>query len=376
MTVSDRSIKDAEEAGERLLAEHRSDDPFAAAFKATRMPMIITDPRQADNPIIFSNAAFSTLTGYAREELIGRNCRLLQGPQTDKAVVAQIRAAVEDERSLAVDVLNYRKDGTPFWNALFLSPVRSQAGDVIYFFASQLDFTRMKERQSELAAARSLAEEEVARRTKDLRDALEAKTLLVHEVDHRVKNNLLTIASILKLQARLTRDDTVRRTLHSVLGRVEALSTVQRKLFTTADVEHFDGADFARDLATDMIGAVRRDDIELTFNLSPVLIPAAKASPLAFILHELVADAVRRGLGDGGGKLHLCVERLNGQFHIEMRDTAVARDAGGEEQDFSRMILETCARQVGATITREINGSETVVDVLLPVDSHGEGKTS
>ena len=369
MTVSDSSKRDARDAGNRLLAEHLSEDPFAAAFKATRMPMIITDPRQPDNPIIFSNSAFSDLTGYSQEELIGRNCRLLQGAATDMTVVQDIREAVRSEQSIAVDILNYRKDGTTFWNALFISPVRDQAGEVIYFFASQLDFTQVKERQSELAAARSAAENEVVRRTKDLRDALEAKTLLVHEVDHRVKNNLLTIASILKLQARLTRDETVRRTLRTVLDRVEALSTVQRKLFTTADVERFDVADFARDLATDVVGALRRDDIELSFNVSPVFVPAIKASPLALILNELVGDAVRRGLRDGGGKLHLCVERLNGHFHIEVRDTMDQQDVSGEEQEFSRMILETCARQVSATITRTENGRETVVDVELPVES-------
>lgn len=69
--------------------------------------------------------------------------------------------------------------------------------------------------------------------------------MLVHEVDHRVKNNLLTIASIVKLQARMSQDETVRKTLPSVLNRVEALSTVQRKLFNDDDVGHFDVADFA-----------------------------------------------------------------------------------------------------------------------------------
>ena len=84
----------ARDAGERLLAEHVSEDPFAAAFKATRMPMIITDPRQHDNPIIFSNPAFSELTGYSADELLGENCRLLQGPETNPAAVVKIREAI------------------------------------------------------------------------------------------------------------------------------------------------------------------------------------------------------------------------------------------------------------------------------------------
>ena len=80
----------------------------------------------------------------------------------------------------------------------------------------------------------------MARRTRDLSEALKAQTILVHEVDHRVKNNLLTIASIVKLQARMSDSEVVKRTLFSVLNRVEALSTVQRKLFTSSDLGRFD----------------------------------------------------------------------------------------------------------------------------------------
>ena len=112
MNSEENSKQNAREAGDRLLAEHVSEDPFAAAFKATRMPMLITDPRQPDNPIIFSNKAFSQLTGYSQDELVGRNCRLLQGPDSDQTAITQLREAIAAERSLEVDILNYRKDGS------------------------------------------------------------------------------------------------------------------------------------------------------------------------------------------------------------------------------------------------------------------------
>ena len=78
---------DAWQMTDRLTHELGKGDPFAAAVRATRMPMIITDPRQDDNPIVFANDAFLTLTGYARDEIMGRNCRFLQGADTDKAAV-------------------------------------------------------------------------------------------------------------------------------------------------------------------------------------------------------------------------------------------------------------------------------------------------
>lgn len=367
MTDNSHNRQDARDAGERLVAGHASEDPFAAAFKATRMPMLITDPRQQDNPIIFCNSAFCKLTGYSNDELIGTNCRLLQGPDTDPSAVSRLRQAINAEEDLAIDILNYRKDGSKFWNALFVSPVRDASGEVIYFFASQLDFTDIKSKEAELARARHLAEEEVALRTADLTDALRAKTTLVHEVDHRVKNNLLTIASIVKLQARMTENSVVERTLMSVLNRVEALSTVQRKLLNDEEVGHFDVADFANTLMLDKIGALKRSDIRMTTDLREVVVPATKASPLALIINELVGDAIRRGLSDGGGEIHLEIRRLNGHFLIRVVDTVSPVDVDQEEAAFSETMLEACLKQLRAKMDRVVTGHRTDVSVTLSV---------
>ena len=154
---------------EALDYEHGRADPFAAAVRATRMPMVITDPSQADNPIVFCNAAFQTLSGYDRDEIIGRNCRFLQGPDTNPDDVTRIRAAIEAQTDIAVDLLNYRKDGTQFWNALYLSPVRNDAGEVVFFFASQLDVTDRVQAQTIIAEQKSAVERQVEARTADLK---------------------------------------------------------------------------------------------------------------------------------------------------------------------------------------------------------------
>jgi len=117
---------------------------FFAAIEMTRMPMVLTDPNQPDNPIVFVNRAFLDLTQYREEELLGRNCRLLQGEQTDPATVAELRAAVAEQRAVAVDILNYKADGRPFWNGLFAGPVFDEGGKLLYWFASQMDITRRR----------------------------------------------------------------------------------------------------------------------------------------------------------------------------------------------------------------------------------------
>ncbi|MGK9067390.1 histidine kinase famiy protein [Stutzerimonas chloritidismutans] len=129
---------------------------FFAAVETTRMPMIVTDPNRDDNPIIFANRAFLEMTGYDSEELVGHNCRFLQGPETDRAVVAQVREAVAERREVSVELINYRKDGSTFWNALFISPVYNDAGELIYFFASQLDVSRRRDAEEALRQAQKM----------------------------------------------------------------------------------------------------------------------------------------------------------------------------------------------------------------------------
>jgi len=117
---------------------------FFAAVEMTRMPMVVTDPNQDDNPIVFVNGAFLDLTGYTQEDVLGRNCRFLQGPDSDRATVAEVRQALQEQRAVSVDLLNYKADGEPFWNALFIGPIFDQEGQLLYFFASQMDITERR----------------------------------------------------------------------------------------------------------------------------------------------------------------------------------------------------------------------------------------
>ena len=129
---------------------------FFAAVSTTRMPMIVTDPSQHDNPIVFANPAFINMTGYSRDELIGRNCRLLQGPDSDRETIAELRRSIEQRRETSVEILNYKKNGAAFWNALFMSPVFDADGRLVYYFASQLDVTRRRDAEEALRQAQKM----------------------------------------------------------------------------------------------------------------------------------------------------------------------------------------------------------------------------
>ena len=360
---------DAWHLTDRLNAEHGKGDPFAAAIRATRMAMIVTNPRERDNPIVFVNDAFLRLSGYGRDEIMGSNCRFLQGPDTDRGAVRQVREAVEERRDIAIDLLNYRKDGTPFWNALYMSPVVNEAGELLYFFASQMDVTDRVDAHMRTLNEKEHFEREVAKRTRDLTEALAAKTMLVHEVDHRVKNNLQMIASLLTMQTRTIADPAARASMNSMLERVEALGTVHRRLYQSRDVERFDVAAFAQDLADDLVRGSGRSDVRLHLDLEAVEVPVEKAPPVALMINELITNALKHGFArERGGLLSVSVRPDGAHIAIRVQD-----DGHGMPEhptgtgSFGKRLIESLARQLAASIAWHPANPGTRVELRLPL---------
>lgn len=110
----------------------------------------LCDLARPDAPLIYVNRGFEHLTGYTRDEVVGRNCRFLQGADTDRATVQQIRSSVTAGQPLIVDLLNYRKDGSRFWNRLSLRPVRAADGALTHIIGIQSDMTRLKDIEEQL----------------------------------------------------------------------------------------------------------------------------------------------------------------------------------------------------------------------------------
>lgn len=356
---------------EALDYEHGRADPFAAAVRATRMPMVITDPEQPDNPIVFCNESFQSLTGYDREEIIGRNCRFLQGPETDRESVAEVRRAIEAKTDIAVDLLNYRKDGSTFWNALYLSPVRNDDGDVVFFFASQLDVTERVEAQRIIAEQKQQVEREVEARTADLQAALNAKTLLLHEVDHRVKNNLTMIGSLLRLQARTISDPAISAKLEAMLERVDALATVHRRLYQSSDITRFDVGAFAENLIGDVVGASGRDNIKIDAETVCIEVPSSKAAALGLILNEVSTNAIKHAFADGrSGTIILRSKLVENQAIVEISDNGPGLvPADGLSDGLGKVLISRLAKQVGAKAQWSDAAPGVRFSLSFPVDN-------
>ncbi|MEY4722432.1 MAG: hypothetical protein RIQ46_2157 [Pseudomonadota bacterium] len=134
----------------------------------SKVAAVVSDPKRPDNPIVACNEAFMKLTGYSREEIVGRNCRFLRGDRTEPEQTAMLREAVAARRPAMVELINYRKDGTPFRNAVMIAPLFDEDGEVSYFLGSQIAI------DDEGASRHEQARELIAGLSKRQRQILEA----------------------------------------------------------------------------------------------------------------------------------------------------------------------------------------------------------
>jgi len=249
---------------------------FSQAMAQTRMAVCLTDPHREDNPIVFVNRAFIELTGYPGAELLGRNCRLLQGPDTDPATIAEMRRAIVEQEVVVVELRNYRKDGTAFWNALHLGPIHDSEGRLQYYFGSQWDVTSLRVAQ---------VEERMSR-------------MFTRELAHRMKNMFAVVAGVVSLCAR---HEGVPRVAVAINERIAALGRAHEDAFTSELNDHVELGRVARHtLAPYLDSAASR----ITIRGQKVMLAAATVSLIGLALHELAVNALKHGaLSDESGRI-------------------------------------------------------------------------
>ncbi|RLM83835.1 PAS domain S-box protein [Halobellus sp. Atlit-38R] len=127
--------------------QQREKDLLWQAIEKANSPLLMAEPGSDDNPIVYVNEAFEHLTGYTASELIGRDCRIFQGKSTRQEPVTELREAIDNEEQVTVELRNYQRDGTEFWNRVTISPVYDTDGELVRFLGTQEDITEYKEQE-------------------------------------------------------------------------------------------------------------------------------------------------------------------------------------------------------------------------------------
>jgi PAS domain S-box-containing protein len=190
-----------------------------AALDSSVSGIIITDNTLPDNPIIYCNKSFQDITGYRFEEIIGHNCRFLQGDDREQPQRGQLKEAVQKGENINLEIRNYTKSGELFWNELFVSPIRNNSGAVTHFVGVQHDVSRRKKAEEELRHERDMIERKVKERTKELKMSQEYLDSIVQTV----RESLIVVEPDLKV---LTVNEHFLRTF-----KVSRVETIDQELY-------------------------------------------------------------------------------------------------------------------------------------------------
>jgi PAS domain S-box-containing protein len=277
------------------------DDALATSIKDTPVAMVLSDPTQDDNPLVFVNEAFEQLTLYARDAALGRNCRFLQCDETDPEAVAALRAAIAAEREVSVDLINERADGTRFLNRLVIAPLRGEDGKVNAFLGIQ-------------SPIEGTAEDQASDIDPDHR-------VMLRELQHRVKNHLAMVVSMIRLQA--SRDIT-RDSFEAVGRRVEALALLYDEMF---DATVSAGGAHDRIRARAYLSRIARTVSQLTdtaairlnTDCDEIDLPIDQAARLGLLLSELLTNALEHAFaGREKGMISIRFRRLSNDMGVRL----------------------------------------------------------
>ncbi|WP_299141408.1 PAS domain-containing protein [uncultured Tateyamaria sp.] len=251
---------------EQLLEDDKSFEGFSRA----QIAMVVTNPHLDDNPIVYVNQAFTRSTGYARSASIGRNCRFLQGEATNKADVDKLRAGIDSEEPVSVDIVNYRANGEPFTNRLIVAPVQDDKGRTQYFVGIQ----------------KELRHGEVSSGTEQIHAQL-------IEIQNRVASDLSMIIAMIRQQTGAT---SVPEDFAALSRRIETLQLLYEEMKLSDQQSNRDSIQMGSYLSrlAAAIGHVEgRSGIRLSIQVEPLEVPIETATRVGLVLSELLTNALQ-----------------------------------------------------------------------------------
>lgn len=347
--IADKS--EGQKGAEAEVDSRRRDlGPFVVAAEDTRMPMVFTNAREPGNRIIFANDAFLSLTGYLREEVLGQPFSFLAAQAGKPEALAELENEFAGRNEGSLELECRRKDGSPFWAALFLSPVRDEAGETVQHFASFVDLTRHRREADHLR-------------------------FLLDEVNHRTQN---TLATVLAIAAQTLRNAVDRDLVGDFEARIVALSRAHALLGRDAWL-----AVNLRDVVDQILapfGPREGDASRFRIRGDDVRVPPKPAVTLAMMFHELATNAAKYGaLSEAGaGRVEVTwtvAPTADGQdLHIGWQELGGPVVAPPTHKGFgSRLIEGGLARELNGEVHLDFAPGGLVCRIVMPLPRDERG---
>ena len=312
--------------------------------------LAIADPSLDDCPLVYVSDAFERVTGYSRDAVIGRNCRFLQGEETDPETIKELADAIARQEDIQVDIYNYRADGIGFWNRLMISFVGDENGKAKFYFGIQ----------------HNLGEAKDTGKNKGVDD-------LLAEIQHRVKNHLSMVVGMIRVQAR---SHEASDTFDSLARRVEALQLLYSEMSDAGAVSATDndvplGAYLGRIAAA--IGHIDgRQSIRVNFDADKIEVPVETAARTGLVFSEILTNSLQHAFENRDeGLVEARAKRLSGDvLRITVMDDGegIPDDCNWpEEGNLGARIVRNLISGLNATLTVERAAKGTMIMLDIPL---------
>jgi|GEM_PF-1726955 len=302
--------------------------------------VLITD---AEGKIEWVNKGFEKITGYSKREAVGQyHDILLDGKETDHAAGERIKEQRKAGESFTEELLNYHKDGTPYWVRVDVSPIFNDSGKLNGSIVIYSDITKRKKYEEQLRAS------------------LQEKEILLQEIHHRVKNNLAIITGLLELESYNYPDGQIRQILTDSQLRVHSIAMIHEKLYKNDNLSHIRIYNYITELTSYIERSFNNSfcNINIHTDIEDIFMNVNQAIPCGLLLNELVNNACKHAFSDRDeGHIHICMAEDQNTIKLEVRDDGVGLPETfkiEEVQSLGLNLIQTLVKQLEGEL--KING--------------------